>query len=455
MTGGTVTEQTDLDGEAIENLSAQLRGALIRPDDAEYETARRVWNGMIDKHPALIARCAGVADIIAAVNFAREQGLQVAVRGGGHNVAGNAVCDGGLVIDLSPMKGIRVDLAGRTVRAEPGLLWSEFDQETLASGLATTGGLVSTTGVAGLACDNLRSVDVVTADGQLVTASPIEHADLFWGIRGGGGNFGIVTSFEFQLHSVGPIVLGGAVFHPLERARELLTFYREWAAHTPEELTTLVVMITAPPAPFIPPDLQGKPAIAIAACYSGDPAEGEAIVQPLRTFGPPAADLLGPLPYTALQSMFDASAPAGLHNYWKSHYLGGLDDTAIDTILEHAAAMPAPFAQIHLHQLGGAAARMPKEGTAFGHRDAAYALNVIGTWADPQETDSQVQWVRAFWTAMEPLSSGVYVNFLGEEGDDMVRKAYDAGSYQRLVELKQKYDPSNFFQLNQNIKPRS
>jgi FAD/FMN-containing dehydrogenase len=468
MTDLADTGHQTLNEGAMRTLSAQLRGRLIRPQDAEYETARHVWNGMIDRHPAVIVRCISAADVIAAVNMAREHGLAVAVRGGSHNVAGNAVCDGGMVIDLTEMKGIRVDAANRTVRAEPGLTWAEFDRETQEFGLATTGGLVSTTGVAGftlgggigwlvrkygLACDNLRSVDIVTADGTLRTASPIENADLFWGVRGGGGNFGVVTSFEFQLYSVGPMVLGGAVFHPLERAADVLRFYREFVASAPDELTTLVAIITAPPLPFIPEDLRGKPSIAIAACYSDAEDQGEAVLRPLHSFGPPAADVIGPIPYTALQGMFDEGAPAGLHNYWKSHYLGALEDDVIEVIVQHAAAMPAPFGQIHLHQLGGAISRVPSEATAFGHRDAAYVLNIIGTWADPGETDQDIQWVRDFWAPLQRYSRGVYVNFTGEEGDEVVRSAYDANAYDRLVALKQKYDPSNFFRLNQNIKP--
>jgi FAD/FMN-containing dehydrogenase len=457
-----------LNEEAVRSLAGEVRGQVLGPQDAEYETARRVWNGMIDKHPALIVRCTGTADVVAAVTFARKHNLLTAVRGGGHNVAGNAVCDGGLVIDLAPMKGVRVDLAGRTVRAEPGVVWGEFDHETQAFDLATTGGLVSTTGIAGftlgggigwlarqygLACDNLCSVDIVTAEGRVLTASPIEHADLFWGVRGGGGNFGIVTSFEFQLHRVGPVVLGGAVFHPLDRGGEVLRFYREYIAESPDELTTLAAIMTAPPLPFIPPDLHGKPALAIAACYAGPIEQGEEVVGPLRRFGPPAAEHLGPVPYTALQSMFDASAPAGMNNYWKSHYLAALDDDAIDTILTHAAMLPAPFSQIHLHQLGGAMSRVSEDATAFSHRNAAYALNIIGTWVEPRETDRNIQWVRDFWAAMERFSTGVYVNFLGDEGEALVQAAYEPQTYQRLVALKRKYDPTNFFRLNQNIKP--
>lgn len=461
-------KDTVLDDAAIDGLNVGLRGTLIRPGDEEYEAARHVWNGMIDRRPALIVRCAGVADVISAVTFARDNDLTVAVRGGGHNVAGNATCDGGMVIDLSAMKGIRVDPSSRTARAEPGLLWSEFDHETQAFGLATTGGLVSSTGISGftlgggigwlarkhgLACDNLLSVDVATADGRLLTASPIENADLFWGVRGGGGNFGVVTSFEYQVHSVGRMVLGGAVFYPLDRAREVLRFYREYAAQAPDEVTTLVVIMTAPPLPFIPGDLQGKPAIAIAACYAGNQEEGEATLAPLHSFGPPAADVVGPIPYVALQSMFDEGAPAGLHNYWKSHYLAGLDDDTIDTILQHVAGLPAPFSMVHLHQMQGSVGRAPKEGSAFSHRDAAYILNIIGTWSSPQESDGQIRWVRSLWAAMEPFSAGVYVNFMADEGDAMVKTAYGEDTHRRLVALKQKYDPSNFFHLNQNIKP--
>jgi len=455
-------------GEAVESLRTRLRGEMIQPSDESYDEARRVWNGSIDKYPALIVRCAGVADVIAAVTFAREQGLVVAVRGGAHNVAGNATCDGGLVIDLSTMKGVRVDPANRVARAEPGVTWREFDHETQAFGLATTGGLVSSTGIAGFtlgggigwltrkhgfACDNLRSVDVVTADGRLLTASPIQNADLFWGIRGGGGNFGIVTSFEFQLHSVGPMVLGGGVFYPLQQGRDVLRFYRTWAAHLPEEMTTLVVVATAPPLPFIPADLQGKPAIIVALCHAGDREAGEALARPLREFGPPAADVIGPIPYTVLQALHDPEAPPGMHNYWKSHYLGDLEDPEIEIVMRHAAALPGPLDQIHIHQLGGAAARPPREGVSFGHRDAAYALNVIGMWTEAGEAESQRRWVRDAWAAMEPFSRGVYANFLGEEGQALVKAAYDEDAYARLVALKGKYDPDNIFQLNQNIRP--
>ncbi|MGH2443834.1 MAG: FAD-binding oxidoreductase [Chloroflexota bacterium] len=464
----TTVRPTNVDEGAIEAFIASLRGEVIRPGDESYESARMVWNGMIDKHPSLIVRCAGAADVIATVNFGREHGMETAVRGGGHNVAGNAVCDGGLVIDLSSMRSVHVDPARRTAWAEPGCTWGEFDHETQAFGLGTTGGLVTSTGIAGftlgggmgwlvrkhgLACDNLRSVDIVTAEGKLINASPENHPDLFWGVRGGGGNFGVVTGFEYQLHPVGPMVFGGAVFHPLERAREVLSFYREFTARAPDELTTMAAIMTAPPAPFIPADLHGKSAIAIASCYAGSMEQGEAAVASLLSFGPPAGAHIGPVPYTMLQSMFDASAPAGLNNYWKSHYLASLDGDATDVILKYATMIPAPFSQIHLHQLGGAMSRTPNGSTAFGHRDAAYALNIIGMWADPAETDRDLQWVRQFWAAMERFSVGVYVNFMAEEDEGTVKSAYDAGAYQRLVTLKRKYDPVNFFHLNQNIKP--
>jgi FAD/FMN-containing dehydrogenase len=361
-----------------------------------------------------------------------------------------------------------VSPSDRTARAEPGVTWGELDRETQAFGLATTGGMVSSTGIAGftlgggigwlarkygLACDNLRSVDIVTADGELLTASAIQHPDLYWGVRGGGGNFGIVTSFELELHPVGPMILGGAVFHPIGRAPDVLRSFRTWASDARDELSLMAAIMTAPPLPFLPADLQGNPALAVAACYAGRLEDGERAVEPIRRFGPPAAEHLGPAPYLGLQSMFDESAPPGMYNYWKSHYLRALDDAAIDTILTHAAAMPAPFSQIHLQQTGGAVARVSDDATAFGHRDAAFVLNIIGMWTDPSETERTIQWVRDFWSAMEPFSTGVYVNFLGDEGDDMVKAAYDAEDYRRLVELKRRYDPENVFRFNQNIKP--
>ena len=458
-------------GEAtLGDFQASLRGALLRPGDDGYDVARRVWNGMIDKRPALIARCAGAVDVITAVQFARSHDLQVAVRGGGHNVAGHAVCDDGLVIDLSPMKGIRVDPMARTARAQAGVTWGEFDRETATFGLATTGGLISTTGIAGLtlgggigwlmrkyglACDNLLSVDIITADGQPLTASATENEDLFWGVRGGGGNFGIVTSFEYRLHRV-TTVLGGMVFYPAAQARDVLRFFRAYTAAAPDELTCLAVFLTAPPAPFLPAHLHGAPLVAITVCYTGWMDEGEEVVRPLRVFGPPLVDLIRPMPYTALQSMLDASAPSGLQNYWKSRYLSDLGDETVDTLIAHAGGMTSPLSAVHIHQLGGALSHVGEDKTAVSYRDAPYAFNIVSAWLDPQGSERHIAWTRAFAAAMAPHSTGgVYMNFLGDEGEDRIRAAYGAATYDRLVDLKTKYDPTNLFCLNQNIRPRA
>ncbi len=453
----------------LPDFKKQLRGDLILPGDGSYEEARKVWNGMIDRRPGLIVRCAGVADVIQAVKFAGKHRILVAVRGGGHNVAGNAVCDGGMVIDLSRMKGIRVDPSGRTAMAEAGVTWREFDRETQAFGLATTGGLVSTTGIAGFtlgggigwlmrkygtSCDNLISADVVTADGNFVMTSATENPDLFWGLRGGGGNFGIVTSFEYRLHPVGPIVLGGMVIYRAERAKEVLRFYRDFASKASEDLTTLVGFLTAPPLPFIPQELHGKLVVAVVLCYAGSVEKGHAEVKLLREFGPPDVDLLHPLPYTVLQSFLDAAVPPGLQNYWKSDYLRELSDKAIDTIADHVRRATSPLTQVHIHHIAGMVSRVGRDENAFGHRDAPFVLNIVAIWQDPREKEKHVAWARQFFAAMRPFASGgVYVNFLGEEGEDRVRAAYERSGYERLVALKNKYDPMNFFRLNQNIKP--
>lgn len=453
----------------VQTWQTGLRGRLMRPGDDGYEEARTVWNGMIDRKPALIVRCAGVADVIAAVNVARERGLLVAVRAGGHNVAGTAVCEGGMVIDLSAMKGIRVDPVRRTVRAEPGLLWSEFDHETQAFGLATPGGIVTHTGIAGLTlgggigwlmrkhgltCDNLLAADVVTADGKFLQASPSEHADLFWGLCGGGGNFGIVTSFEYRLHAVGPQVLAGVVLYPAERGREVLRCYREYIATVPDELTTIVNLRKAPLAPFLPAHIHGQPVVIIAVCYAGPIDEGERVLAPLRAFGEPLVDLIRPTSYMAHQGMFDASVPHGLRYYWKSEYLGALSDEAIDTLIEHAWQAPSPTSYTIMFQLGGAIRQVSNDDTAFEDRQALHALNINGVWSDALATDAHVQWTRTFWEAMRPFSTGsVYVNFLGDEGTERVRAAYGARKYDRLVSLKTTYDPTNLFRHNQNIRP--
>ena len=457
----TTGTSTVLEEAVIEEFQGGLRGELLRPGDDGYEAARIVWNAMIDNRPALIARCAGAADVIHSVNFAHTHKLLVAVRGGGHDVAGTAVCDGGLVIDLSRMKGIRVDPTRRTVRAEPGLTWGEFDQETQAFGLATTGGFVPTTGIAGLTlggglgylmrrfglvCDNLLSVDIVTAEGRLLTASETENEDLFWGVRGGGGNFGIVTSFEYELHPVGPMVLGGLILHPLDRAKEIAQLYREVTSTAPDELTSHLAFVTSP---------EGQPVVAFIICYSGPIDEGEEVIRPLREFGPPAADMAGPMPYTAIQALGGDLYPDGRWNYWKSNFLQVLSDEAIDTMIEQFSAVPSPFSAAALEHLDGGVSRVGEDETAFGDRSAPYSLIITSEWVDPAETDRNVQWARNFWEAMQPFTrDAVYVNYMDIRDEaDRIRAAYGADKYERLVALKNKYDPTNLFRLNKNIQP--
>jgi FAD/FMN-containing dehydrogenase len=458
MTDYQGAAQPTLSGGVIEKFKASLHGELIRPDSGGYDEARTVWNGMIDRRPALIVRCAGLEDVQNAVRFARSYGLLTAVRGGGHNAAGFAVCDGGLVIDLSRMRGIRVDQEARTARAQAGATWGDFDRESQAFGLATTGGSVSMTGIAGLtlggglgwlmrsyglACDNLLSVELVSAAGQVLTASPNENPDLFWGVRGGGGNFGVVTSFEYRLHPVGP-VLGGLLIHPLERARKVLQFYREFSESAPDELTVFAALMTTP---------DGIPVIGLALCYNGPLAVGEKTVHALRSFGPPLADQVGSMPYTAIQSLLDAAFPAGLQVYWRSDFLQGLGDETLDMILSQFAKRTSPLSVMVIEQFGGAVSRVGREDTAFEYRDAPYNLAIISRWTDPGESDTHIRWARGTWEAMRPFASGVYVNYLGEEGEGRVKAAYGPAKYERLVALKNKYDPGNFFRLNQNIKP--
>ncbi len=458
-----------LDDAAIADLTRHFRGELIRRNDRQYDAARRIWNGAIDRYPALIARCTGVADVLAAVRFARERELVVAVRGGGHNVAGTAVCDDGVVIDLSPMKGMWVDPGARTARAQPGLLWGEFDHETQRFGLATPGGIVTHTGISGLTlggglgwlmrrhgltCDNLLSADVVTADGELVRASAEENADLFWGLRGGGGNFGIVTSFEYRLHAVGPTVLAGVLLHPAARAREVLEFYRDYIASAPDDLMSIVVLRKAPPAPFLSPEIHGQPVVIIAVCYAGPVEEGERALAPLRRFGEPLADVIQPTAYTSHQALLDASVPHGLGYYWKSESLPPLGDALIDTLSEHAWRTPTPACYTALFHMGGAVGREDPDDSAFEDRRATHAITIDGVWSEPNDAGACTAWVRNCWEAVRPNATGrVYVNFLGDEGEDRVRTAYGAAKYERLRTLKRKYDPTNFFRVNQNIVP--
>jgi len=454
--------------DAVKILKGDLRGEILLPADKDYDQSRKVWNGMIDRHPALIVRCLGASDVMKSIKFAQDHGLTVSVRGGGHNVAGNAVCEGGLMIDLSKMKSVRVDPAKRRAQAEPGATWRQLDLETQAHSLALTGGLVSTTGIAGftlgggigwlvrkygLALDNLVSVDVVTAKAELVNASMTENSDLFWGVRGGGGNFGVVTSFEYELHPVGPIILGGLIAFRAEDGRELLKFYREYIKDAPDELTTLVVYLTAPPLPFLPKDVVGTHLIAIALCYCGNLQDGQKVLAPLRKFGKPVADVIQPMPYTVLQSLLDEAAPSGLHDYWKSMYLSSLDDETIEIILSHGKTISSPLSAIHVHQLGGAMRRIGDDATAFGHRDASFALNIVSCWQDPSENATHMKWTKDFFAAMQKFAAGVYVNFMGEEDAGRVKEVYEKEKYQKLVTLKDKYDPSNFFRMNQNIMP--
>jgi FAD/FMN-containing dehydrogenase len=454
----------------VERLQAAVRGPVILPRDPGYDAARAIWNGAIDRRPGCIVRCEGVADVVAAVRFARERELVVAVRSGGHGVGGHAVCDDGLVIDLSPMKGIRVDPAARTARAQAGVLWGELDRETQLHGLATVGGIVTHTGIAGLTLggglgwlmrkhgatvDNLLSVDLVTADGEVLTASEDENSDLFWGVRGGGGNFGIVTSFEYRVHPVGPIVLAGPIFHRIEDAREVLRFYPEFIAAAPDELTTIFELSVAPPAPFLPRDVHGTQVVMVGACYAGAAEDGIDVVRPLKEFGSPIVDLLEPKPYVALQSMFDPMVPHGWHRYWKSVELPPLTDEAIDTLVDHAPAPTSPKSYCIVFQLGGALARGGADETAYGQRDAAHNVNVNAVWTeDDPDGERHVAWAREVFSALRPHAGPhVYVNFLGDEGADRVRQAYGERQYERLTALKQAYDPTNLFRLNQNIEP--
>ncbi len=450
---GAVLEQT-----SIEKFRGSLRGEVLRPRDDGYDTARKVWNAMVDKRPALIARCAGAADVIECVRFAREHELLVSVRGGGHNVAGSAVCDDGLMIDLTPMKSIRVDPVAQSVRAEPGVLGGELDRETQAFGLATPVGVVSTTGIAGLtlgggqswlaskhgfAIDNLLSVDIVTADGVLRTASARQHEDLFWAIRGAGHNFGVVTSFQYRLHPVGP-VLGGMVLHSFDHATEVLRFYREFTASQPDELETFAGILAGP---------DGNLLVALVPCYVGPLEEGERLLAPLRRFGSPVADTIGPISYVAMQSMMDETLAPGRLDYWKTGLTDRIDDEVIAATVEYARQVPSPLSVILFSEFHGAYSRVGKTDTASFHRDLQYDLIVLSIWTDPADSQRNIRWARELFAAWEPhLARAVYVNDLGDEGEERARSAYGE-NYERLAALKNKYDPTNFFRLNANIKP--
>ena len=459
---------SDIAADEFEALRTAFRGTLITPDDPQFDGARRIWNGMIDRRPALIAQCSGVADVITAVKFAAARRLLLSVRGGGHSWPGHSVCSDGLMIDLSLLRGVWVDPRARTVRAEGGALWGDVDRESQIFGLATPGGMVSTTGIGGLtlgggsqtwlvrkyggAADNLLSVDLVTANGELLTANATENADLFWALRGGGGNFGVATSFEYRLHAVGPLVLAGAAFFLWERAKEVTEFYLDYVTALPDELTTALLYSSAPPAPFLPEAIHGKRVAIIAACYAGAPDAGESIVAPVRKLKP-AADMLVQMPYMALQSMFDPLLPKGTWSYSKSDYFNEIPSAMVDEMIAWAARKPSPLSLTHLNHFGGAMSRLSNDATPFAHRDATFAFSQDAFWNDPADTDGNVQWVKNTWEAMRSYSPrGAYINFMADEGADRVRESYQR-NYDRLVQIKRKYDPANLFRLNQNIKP--
>jgi FAD/FMN-containing dehydrogenase len=449
-----------------------FRGRLIDVDDADYDTARAVWNGAIDRRPRLIARCLGTADVIAAVRFAREHDLEIAIRGGGHNVAGTAVCDDGIVIDVSAMRAVRVDPAARTAWVQAGALWGDVDRETQLHALATTGGIVSHTGVAGLTLggglgwlmrkhgltiDNLLGVDLVTADGALLRATVDDHPDLFWALRGGGGNFGVVTGFQFRLHAVGRTVLAGPILWAASDAAAVLQTYREVIREAPDELGTVVRFGPAPPLPAIPASLHWRPVVMIGTCYAGPLPDGEHVLRPLRKARTPLLDLVAPAPYVVFQGALDTTVPHGWHYYWKSTHLPALSDDLIDVLAEQAFACASPRSYAALFHLEGAVSRVPETGTAFGHRRASHAMTIDAVWRPGEDFgDRDTAWARQFFAALDPFRAGVYVNFLGgDEDPDRVRDAYGGAVYQRLVDVKSAYDPGNVFHHNQNIRPRS
>ncbi|HEX2910915.1 MAG TPA: FAD-binding oxidoreductase [Chloroflexia bacterium] len=459
-----------LEESKIAEFKTTLRGKLLREADNGYDEARTVWNAMIDRKPDLIVRCQGVADVIKAVNFARENRLLVAVRGGGHSITGASVCDGGMMIDLSLMKGIRVNPVERTARAEAGVVWGELDRETQIFGLATPGGQISHTGIAGLTLgggignlmrnhgltiDNLISVDVVTASGEYLTASASQNQDLFWAIRGGGGNFGIVTSFEYKLHPVGPIIAGGIAFYPFAYARPLLTFFRDYMTGARDELTCTALMVTMPPAPFVPVEFHNQKMVALQVCYCGNLAEGMDEISKIRSYTRPAIDLLGAVPYTMVQSLSDEATRFGLQNYAKTHLFTSMSDEAIGLLVKHFSEVTSPMTGVTIMALGGAMSRIAGEDTAFAHRVNGFECMINAAWTDRYDAEQHIEWTRNLYSALKPYASGrVYVNHLNaDEGGDTVDNAYPKATYQRLAALKAMYDPGNLFRLNHNIKP--
>ena len=459
---------TTITQDTVAALRSKLRGTVVLPGENGYDEARTIWNAMIDRRPGLAVRCLGAADVINAVRLARDERLLVAIRSGGHNIAGNAVCDGGLLIDLSLMRSVHVDPASRTARVEPGATLADFDKEAQGFALATPLGINSTTGVAGLTLgggfgwttrkfgltvDNLISADVVTADARLVRASHNENQDLFWALRGGGGNFGVVTSFEFKLHPLGPEVLSGLVVHPFDNAGELLSEFRRISKEAPDELTTWIVMREAPPLPFLPAEWHGKEVLIFAACYSGDIKEGEKAMKGLRTLGKPIVDVISPHPFTGWQAAFDPLLTPGARNYWKSHDFTDLSDAAIKVVLDAVRTLPSPECEVFIAHVGGAMARVAPDATAWPNRNAHFIMNVHTRWRDRAQDQACVAWARRLFDAAAPFASGsVYVNFMPDDEDERVEKAYGT-NYGRLVDIKRRYDPDNLFRMNQNIRP--
>ena len=465
----TVTSARVLGEATVQELRESVDGEVVAPSDPGYAEACKVWNGAHDRRPSLVVRCATAGDVATAVGFARSNDLLIAVRGGGHSIAGFSTCDNGIVIDLSQMNDVRVDPAARRATVGGGAVWADVDNETQPHSLATTGGLVSSTGVAGftlgggigwtmrkfgLACDNLVAADVVTADGRIIRASESENSDLLWGLRGGGGNFGIVTQFEFELHPLGPMVYAGPIFYPAEAAHELLHTFRDWAVVAPDEITAIVNLTTAPPLPVIPAEWHGKKVAAFIATSSGPIDAGESLVGAFRTVGEPIADLLGPMPYQAIQTLIDPLWEKGIHAYFKATNLARLDDELIDRLCKLHLEAPGPQCEIHVHQMGGALARVPEGATAFAERSMPFLLNAVTGWRDPADTESHTEWTRDVIEAAEDASTGrAYVNFLGDPNGG--RSSYGDETYARLVALKNVYDPTNVFRLNQNIDPQA
>jgi FAD/FMN-containing dehydrogenase len=457
-----------LGAEQMEIDRAALRGYVVGPGDPSYDTDRTIWNGSFDRHPAVILRCLGVSDVIAGVKFGRSSGLPVAVRSGGHSFPGFSVADGAAVIDLSLMKGVRVDPERRTARVQAGVLLGDLDRETQAFGLAVPAGIVTTTGVAGLtlgggigwimrkhglSIDQLVSVDLVTAEGEFIQASADRNADLFWGVRGGGGNFGIVTEFEFRCVPLGTQVMAGPVFWPMAKSPDVLRFYRDWVAEAPDELMTIVIHRKAPPLPFVPPEPHGKPVVTVACCWAGDIEEGERFIRPLKEFGSPVLDACVPKPFLTHQAMFDPSFPAGRWYYFRSCDVAELSDEIIDITVEHSLQISSPLTSYPIWHVGGAVSRVGDDDTAFSGRSAGFTYNIGASTATSAGFDEECEWVQDFWSALRPWHEGVYVNFLGDEGPERVRQSYGAKKYGRLQALKRKYDPDNFFRINQNISP--